>query len=117
MCDGNPERSPTSGFVAAEATEESHHGKPSFRVRKKIFATVPESGYLNVMLGVDDTEFAVSADPAAYEKLHWGKQLAGVRLKLRAADRHFVQTLLREAWKLKAPKKLLSLLIDPEHSP
>ena len=100
-----------------EATEEPHHGFPSFRVRKKIFATVPESGYLNVMLGVDETEFAVSADPAACEKLHWGKQLAGVRVKLSASDRHFVQTMLREAWKLKAPKKLLSLLMESENGP
>jgi hypothetical protein len=33
-----------------EATEQDHHGALSFRVRGKIFATVPDSEHLRVMV-------------------------------------------------------------------
>ncbi len=32
------------------ALEQAHHGKPSFRVRRRIFATLPDDGHLNVMI-------------------------------------------------------------------
>lgn len=35
------------------ATEEPHHGMPSFRVRGKIFATVPDGQHLRVMIDAD----------------------------------------------------------------
>jgi hypothetical protein len=31
-----------------ESTEADHHGFPSFRVRGKIFATLPDESHLNV---------------------------------------------------------------------
>ncbi len=52
-----------------EATEEDHHGMPSFRVAKKIFATVPDNEHLHVMLGPDETDLAIDAAPQAFEKL------------------------------------------------
>jgi hypothetical protein len=89
-----------------EATEKPHHGIPSFRVGDKIFATVPDSGHLHVMVGRDETDMAVSAEPAACEELWWGERLAGVRVNLAAADVGFLRLLLSEAWRRKAPRRL-----------
>jgi hypothetical protein len=39
-------------FIATlpEATEQDHHGFPSFRVADKIFATLPDPLHLHIML-------------------------------------------------------------------
>ena len=89
-----------------EAMEKPHHGIPSFRVADKIFATVPDSGHLHVMVGRDETDMAISAEPAACEELWWGERLAGVRVTLAAADPGLLQVLLNEAWRRKAPRRL-----------
>jgi len=92
-----------------EVIEQDHHGFPSFRVAKKIFATVPDEETFHVMLGADETGVAVSAAPLSCEELWWGKQLAGVRVKLAAAELDLLAGLLTEAWRRKAPRRLLSL--------
>jgi hypothetical protein len=43
-----------------EVTEQDHHGMPSFRVRNKIFATVPDDAHLRVMASEDVIRAAVS---------------------------------------------------------
>ena len=89
-----------------ETSEEGHHGIPSFRVAKKIFATVPDDEHLHVMIGPDETDMAVRAAPHAFEKLWWGKRLAGVRVNLAAANLDLLTVLLSEAWRGKAPRRL-----------
>ena len=90
-----------------EASEEDHWGRPSFRVRGRIFATVPDAEHLNVMVQPLDIDGAVNEDPAACEPLMWGKQVRGVRVKLRVAEPEMVRDLLHAAWRSKAPKALL----------
>jgi L-aminopeptidase/D-esterase-like protein len=90
-----------------EAAEAPHHGIPSFRVAKKIFATMPDDAHLHVMLDRDEVDMAVGASPRACEELWWGKQLAGVRVRLAAADRRLLEMLLKEAWRRRAPKRLV----------
>ena len=89
-----------------EATEQDHHGFPSFRVGGKIFATLPDDEHLHVMLGEDDTEQALVAAPQACERMLWGRRLAGVRIVLDAADAKLVGDLLKRAWLGKAPRRL-----------
>ena len=90
-----------------EATEEPHFEKSSFRVRGKIFATVPEGGrHLNVFVDEHETRASVAEDPAAFEELWWGKKLSGVRVTLARANARLVRELLEEAWRRKAPKRL-----------
>ena len=91
-----------------ETTEEDHHGIPSFRVRGKIFATVPDDDHLRVMLDADATHAAVREDPAACEELWWGKRLSGVCVRLAQADHRRLAELLNEAWRRKAPSRLLT---------
>jgi len=91
-----------------ETTEEDHFGRPSFRVRGRIFATVPDPEHLNVMIDPIDVDGVVQEDPAACEPLMWGKQLRGVRVKLRIVEPGLVRDLLAAAWRRKAPRALLS---------
>jgi hypothetical protein len=90
-----------------EVTEQPHHDMSSFRVRGKIFATVPPDGaYLHVF--VDELEVGASAaeNPAAFEPLRWGQQVRGLRVRLAAAPDVRVRELLEESWRRKAPKRL-----------
>ena len=90
------------------ATEEDHWGRPSFRVRGRIFATLPDPEHLNVMIDPFEVDGAVKVDPAACEPLLWGKQVRGVRVKLRVASPDLVRDLLAAAWRRKAPRALLA---------
>ena len=91
-----------------EAVEADHHGMPSFRVANKIFATVPDNAHLHVMVGPDEKDMAVAAAPEAYRELMWGKRLAGVRVDLAAADLGLLTVLMRDAWRKKAPRRLVN---------
>jgi hypothetical protein len=88
-------------------TEEPHHDMSSFRVRGKIFATVPPSGeYLHVFVGEGEVHAAVAEDPAAFEPLLWGQRLRGLRVRVAAAPAQRVAELLEESWRRKAPARL-----------
>jgi hypothetical protein len=74
-----------------EATEQPHHDLTSFRVRGKIFATMPpEGGRLHVFLPDDVVASYCAEFPDAVE------------------DRGLVRELLTESWRRKAPKRLLA---------
>lgn len=90
-----------------EATEEPHFDYSSFRVRKKIFATVPpDELHLHLFVEEHAVGALVAEDPAAFAELWWGKRLCGVRVHLPAANAVVVYELLEEAWRRKAPKRL-----------
>lgn len=92
-----------------EATEEPHHDLTSFRVRGKIFATMPpEGGRVHVFLPEDAVASYRAEFPDAVEELWWGKKLSGCRVMLRHAQRALVKELLTESWRRKAPKSLLT---------
>ena len=91
-----------------EATEQPHHDMTSFRVRGKIFATMPpEGGRLHVFLPQGEVASYCAEFPSAVEELWWGKKLSGCRVILRHAERALVLELLDESWRRKAPKSLL----------
>jgi hypothetical protein len=91
-----------------EAVEQDHHGRPSFRVDGKIFATQWDEYHLNVMLDEGGIHTAVQAEPDTCTEVRWGKRLAAVRVDLRRADETFLADLLADAWERRAPKRLLS---------
>ena len=89
-----------------EAIEQEHFGRPSFRVRGRIFATLPDSEHLNVMVDAFDVDGVVRKYPAACQELWWGKKLSGVRVNLHAATPDLIRELLAAAWRRKAPRSL-----------
>jgi hypothetical protein len=89
-----------------EAVEQDHHGRPSFRVAGKIFATLWDEEHMNVMLDEGGIRTAIHQDPETCEEVWWGKKLATVLVNLRLAKRGTLAQLLEEAWELRAPKRL-----------
>ncbi|HZV64506.1 MAG TPA: MmcQ/YjbR family DNA-binding protein [Telluria sp.] len=92
-----------------EASEEPHVDVASFRVRGKIFATVPPAGTrLHIFVGEALRAPLIAAAPETYQALHWGAKVVAVMLA--AADGATVKHLLRESWRAKAPKRLAASL-------
>jgi hypothetical protein len=90
-----------------EAIEQDHHGRPSFRVGGRIFATLWNDARMNVMVDEGGIRTAVADAPDVCEEVWWGKRLAAVAVDLTAADRDVLADLLTDAWEQKAPKRLL----------
>jgi hypothetical protein len=90
-----------------EAVERDHHGRPSFRVGGRIFATLWTPERMNVMLDEGGIRTAVEAAPGVCSEVHWGTRLAAVGVALDRADRDLLAELLADAWEQKAPERLL----------
>ncbi|HEX7312207.1 MAG TPA: MmcQ/YjbR family DNA-binding protein [Gaiellaceae bacterium] len=89
-----------------EAVELDHHGRPSFRVGGRIFATLWNEGRMNVMVDEGGILTAVETAPDACEEVWWGKRLAAVGVTLARTDPEVLGELLTDAWEQKAPKRL-----------
>jgi hypothetical protein len=89
-----------------EATEQGHHGRPSFRVAGRIFATLWDERHMNVMLDEPGIRTAVEDDPEKCAEVWWGKRLAAVRVDLDRASSESLAALLTDAWEHKAPARL-----------
>ena len=96
-----------------ESTEQDHHGMISFRVRGKIFATVPDVDHIRIMVAEPQVVAAVAENPATCEEFYWGRRLACVVVELEAARPDLVRELVTEAWIRKAPGRLARELPDP----
>ena len=94
-------------FELPEASEQDHHGMASFRIRGKIFATLPDDDHLRVMLDEAEINAAVAEYPTACTEFYWGKRLACVVVSLTGAPAGLLRELLTEAWLCKAPKSLV----------
>ena len=91
-----------------EAVEQAHHGRPSFRVAGRIFATLWDKQHMNVMVDEPGIHTAVEANPEVCSEVWWGKRLAAVRVDLARADPQLLSELLADAWERKAPARLRS---------
>lgn len=86
-------------------TEEPHHTYSSFRVRGKIFVTIPqEETHLHVFVGEEDREQALAMYPDAVEKLFWGSKVLGLRVDLAKATPSVVKALVDKAYETRARK-------------
>ena len=99
----------TFAFSLPETTEAPHHQMSSFRVRGKIYATVPPDGdHVHIFVDELQTKAMVAENPAAFEELWWGKKLSGIRVTLSKADEASVFELLEESWLMRAPADVLT---------
>ena len=101
------ERARQLALELPDSVEQDHHGRPSFRVGGKIFATQWDEHHMNVMLDEGGVRTAVESLPDTCEEVWWGKRLAAVRVDLRRADATMLADVLADAWESKAPKRLL----------
>lgn len=91
-----------------QAVEQDHHGRPSFRVAGRIFATLWDADHANVMLDEPGILTAVQAHPRACAEFRWGRRLAALQVDLGMAPSDLLGELLEDAWERKAPKRLLT---------
>ncbi len=65
----SPEQARQLALALPEAIEQDHHGRPSFRVGGKIFATLWDESHMNVMLDEGGILTAVQAEPGTCEEV------------------------------------------------
>ncbi len=92
-----------------EATESAHFEKRDFRVRGRIFMTLPGGEYCVVRLKPDQQKMAIATTPdvVAAGQGGWGER-GSTRLYYAAADDQTVHDLVQQAWKDAAPKSMIS---------
>jgi len=104
---GDLDRARAFALSLPGSTEEPHFDMSSFRVRGKIFATVPPGDeHLHVFVDEGEVHAAVAEDPAAFEPLVWGQRLRGLRIRIAATSNDRVAELLEESWRRRAPVRL-----------
>ncbi len=84
-----------------DAVEQDHHGRPSFRVSRRIFATLWDPEHMNVMVDEPGILTATQEHRGTCTEVWWGKRLAAVRVTLPLADEALLQELLEDAWESK----------------
>jgi hypothetical protein len=94
----SPEQARSLALQLPGAFEQDHHGRPSFRVEGKIFATLWDEEHMNVMLDEDGILTAVQDDPQACAERWWGKRLAAVSVSLSRVSPDALAELLADAW-------------------
>jgi hypothetical protein len=92
-----------------EAVESAHMGHPDFRVRNKIFASLPEASRVVVKLTPEQQEIMVGAEAEMFAPVKggWGRQ-GWTSVILVAADATTMRSALVTAWKNVAPKRLVA---------
>jgi hypothetical protein len=90
-----------------EVTEEPHFHFGSFRVRGKIFATVPPDGeFAHLFVPEPVREECLATHAHCAEALTWGQKVVGLRIDLGRVPPTLLRHLVRQAWAHKAPKRL-----------
>lgn len=90
-----------------EVTEQPHFQFGSWRVRGKIFATLPPGDTcIHVFAPEPVHEEVLAMYPAFIEKLRWGGKVVGLRIVIAAAPGALLKSLVHQAWAHKAPKGL-----------
>jgi hypothetical protein len=98
----------TLAIALPEAEEHDHFGRPSFRVRGKIFVTVHADGAgANLKLPREEHEALVASRPDAFGTVTWG-QLIRTSVVLAAVEPGELAELVEEAWRTVAPKRVVA---------
>lgn len=100
----------TLALALPEVVEGAHQGTPDFRVRGKIFATLPPGARRACLKATPlEVDERVRAHPHVFDDA-WGGRWLGVALdRISTGELH---TLLRDAWCRVAPKKLVAGFAD-----
>jgi hypothetical protein len=92
-----------------ETAESAHFETRDFRLRGKIFMTLPDDDFCVVRLTPDQQQMAVAITPDAVAAVQGGWGARGwTRLYYAVADRQTAHSLVQQAWKNTAPKSMIS---------
>jgi hypothetical protein len=101
------ERARALALALPGAEEQDHHGRPSFRVAGRIFATLWDERHMNVMLDEPGILTAVQDSPEICTEFWWGRRLRAVQVELGRSSSELLAGLLEDAWEHKAPAALV----------
>jgi hypothetical protein len=96
-----PEDGRRLALALPDVAEQDHHGRPSFRIGGKIFATIWDDATMNVMLDEPGIRTAVVEHPEWCSERYWGHRLAAVAVALPEAPEQELAELLADAWEAK----------------
>lgn len=90
-----------------QAEEKAHFGKADFRVRDRIFMSLPEVGRAVVKLTPEQQEILVGAAPGIFAPVKggWGRK-GWTSVILAAADEAALKSAIVQAWRNVAPPAL-----------
>jgi len=95
-----------------ETVEAEHWGKPSFRVNNKIFVVIQADGStITIRTTKEERELYTSVSPEVYSVPDAFSNLNYMHINLELARLEEVHTLIKNAWCIVAPKKLLKALL------
>jgi len=98
-----------------EATEQPHFQFTSFRVRGKIFATVPPGqDRLHLFVGDRVREQALAMHPQWAHKLLWKSKVVGLRIDLAMAAPAVVKQLIGKRGPTRHPKRYCNIVMQTE---
>ncbi|PZG55774.1 hypothetical protein C1I98_02605 [Spongiactinospora gelatinilytica] len=102
----------TIALSLPEATEKLAWGLPTFRVRNKIFASIGDDDMaIGVAVPRPERAHLLAAEPTKfYIRQGHDDDYDRMRVHLAAVDQDELRELLTDAWRLKAPKRLIALL-------
>lgn len=100
----------TLALALPEAEEHNHRGRPAFRVRGKIFATLwPDEGRMVVKLPPAEQAALAALAPQLFAPVPGGWGVQGwTNVYLAHAHSTDIQHALLIAWRLVAPRQLVS---------
>jgi hypothetical protein len=88
-----------------DVVEQDHHGRASFRVAGKIFATLWDENHMNLMTDEPGIRTAVQRMPDVCAEFWWGKRLRAVQVDLGRVEAEDLAELLADAWEQKTPRR------------
>jgi hypothetical protein len=106
-----PAKARAIALAFPEASEAPHFEKPSFRVGKKIFATMGTDGFAVIKLAPDQQAMMTEVRGDLYAAVPgaWGRQ-GWTRVSLKAADAETLRHAFAMSYRNVAPKKLAAMV-------
>jgi hypothetical protein len=91
-------------------TEKPSYGTPGFRVADRLFARIREEGDVLALYCADvsEKEALIAADPAKFFTTPHYDGYPMVLVRLPAIDADELRDLLTEAWRVRAPRRLVA---------
>jgi hypothetical protein len=92
-----------------EVEERETWGDITFRVRDKIFVIAsPDGPTASVKASLDDQAGLLEMDPTTFSKSAYVGRFGWVRVQLAGLPPELADRLIRNAWRLTAPRRLVS---------
>ena len=98
-------RAATAHLPAME--EGTSYGTPALKVRGKLLARLKDADTLVLACGLDEKELLLEADPKVYFETEHYKGWPWVLVRLRQIGAADLRHRLEQAWRLRAPKRLV----------